>query len=115
MSRALCPSAAEAGGVALKWVISIVILLITLPITTHEPPSRVWGLGFRVGYREQFWLGQMHHSGPSPGTLQTLCKSPQRERLFLSLTLKNLLEVPRTPFKTLKTWSAHEKKRKPEP
>ena len=30
----------------LIWVISIATLLITLLITTHEPPSRVWDLRF---------------------------------------------------------------------
>ena len=31
----------------LIWVITIVILLITLLITTHEPPSRAWKLALR--------------------------------------------------------------------
>ena len=32
----------------LIWVISIVTLLLTLLIATHEPPSRVPDLGFRA-------------------------------------------------------------------
>ena len=32
----------------LIWIVTIVILLITILITSHEPPSRAQGLGFRV-------------------------------------------------------------------
>ena len=42
----------------LIWVISIVTLLITQLITTHEPPSRASGFGFRVyglGFRGLGW------------------------------------------------------------
>ena len=47
------------------WAITIVILLITPRITTHEPPSRVRGfegLGFEPGCRSRifldpFWAG----------------------------------------------------------
>ena len=35
----------------LIWVISIVTLLITLLITTHEPPSRVEGLATTLNLR----------------------------------------------------------------
>ena len=39
ISMTICP---------LIWVITIVTLLITPLITTHEPPSTVWDSGFRA-------------------------------------------------------------------
>ena len=71
----------------LIWVITIVILLITSLITTHEPPSRVSGLGvweprlpralWRSLLRSNVFQGPLRLSSANP---ETVASCPEQEQ-----------------------------------